>query len=140
MLFSRMESSGLRQKEKKRDNKWKLTFFLAIDILQVTLFFTISTIIHSEGELNTVALLSRPCLGICSCVVLLSSCLDWDSKTWWCYSQRKAVHFIERALLKPKTSSGGRSVGHLAPKAEGTAPGAAVIQRERVWVQRQLGE
>lgn len=101
-------------------------------------FFTISTIIHSEGELSTVALLSRLCVGICSCVVLLSLCLDWETKAWWCYSHRKGVHSIDRALLKPKTSSGGRSVRHLPPRAEGTAPGAALTQREQVWVQSHL--
>lgn len=74
------------------------------------LFFTISAIIHCEGELNTVALLGRLCVRICSCVVSLLLCLDWESKTWQCYSSSKGVHFSETALLKPKTSSAGRSV------------------------------
>lgn len=65
---------------------------------------------------------------ICSCVVLLLLCLDWEGKTQWCYSLRKGVHFTERALLKPKTSSGGRSVKHLPPRAGDAAADAALVQ------------
>lgn len=62
---------------------------------------------HRRGELNTVILVSRLCASICNCVVLLLLCSDLESKTSWCCSSGKGVHFIERALLKPMTSSGG---------------------------------